>query len=113
VARSAGDVHGRLELAGSHGPACQDCHGAHGVRAVDDRESSVHASRIADTCAGGLVAGGGVCHRPAKTARLAGMTPLAGHWSTRAGGAPMLVLAWGAALAVLARLLRELLRRRP
>ncbi len=40
------------------------------------------------------------------------MTPLAGHWSARAGGVPILVLAWGAALAVIARLLRELCRRR-
>ncbi len=108
VVQRAGDVHGRLDRAGSYGPSCQDCHGAHGVRAVDDHEASVHPSKVAATCAGGLVSGGGACHRPAETARLAGMTPLPGHWSARAGGSPIMALAWLAVAAVVVRVLREL-----
>ncbi|MFA6956050.1 MAG: hypothetical protein WC538_09285 [Thermoanaerobaculia bacterium] len=29
---------------------CIDCHGVHGIRAVADTESSVHPTRVADTC---------------------------------------------------------------
>ncbi len=44
-------VHGRLRLAGNlKAPACQDCHGAHGVVKHTDPASQVHPTRVPATC---------------------------------------------------------------
>jgi hypothetical protein len=52
-------VHGKRNAAGDTRTAvCIDCHGVHGIRAVSDARSSVHPTRLADTCAR--------CHTDAK-----------------------------------------------
>ena len=52
-------VHGKKIAAGDERPAvCVDCHGVHGIRAVSDTRSSVHPSRLAETCSR--------CHADAK-----------------------------------------------
>ncbi|MGH9750159.1 MAG: multiheme c-type cytochrome [Candidatus Polarisedimenticolia bacterium] len=44
-------VHGRKNAEKDERAAvCTDCHGVHGIRAVSDPRSSVHPSRVADTC---------------------------------------------------------------
>ncbi len=48
-------VHGQKMQAGDTKTAtCSDCHGAHGIRAVSDANSSVYATNVANTC--------GQCH---------------------------------------------------
>ena len=45
-------VHGKRNAAGDEKAAvCVDCHGVHGIRPVDDPRSSVHPTRLAETCA--------------------------------------------------------------
>lgn len=46
--------HHGLALAGGDTAVatCVDCHGAHGIRRPEDPASPVHATRVADTCAG-------------------------------------------------------------
>lgn len=45
-------VHGQKSAAGDQRVAvCVDCHGVHGIRAVSDPRSSVHPTRLAETCA--------------------------------------------------------------
>ncbi len=56
--------HGKAQAAGRTGAAtCVDCHQVHGVRRVDDSESPVYPTRVADTC--------GSCHSDAE--RMAGV----------------------------------------
>jgi hypothetical protein len=44
-------VHGKRNAAGDEKVAvCVDCHGVHGIRAVSDPRSSVHPTRLAETC---------------------------------------------------------------
>jgi hypothetical protein len=44
-------VHGKRNAAGDEKTAvCVDCHGVHGIRAVDDPRSSVYPSNVAETC---------------------------------------------------------------
>jgi hypothetical protein len=44
-------VHGRLRQAGNaKAPACQDCHGGHGVRKPSDAASLVHPLHLPQTC---------------------------------------------------------------
>jgi hypothetical protein len=51
-------VHGRRNASGDPLPAtCIDCHGAHGIRAVQSPESPVYATRVPETC--------GRCHADA------------------------------------------------
>ena len=48
----ATSVHGRRLATGDERVAtCTSCHGAHGIRAPDDPQSSVYAANVADTCA--------------------------------------------------------------
>jgi hypothetical protein len=45
-------VHGKRNAAGDEKAAvCVDCHGVHGIRPVNDPRSSVHPTRLAETCA--------------------------------------------------------------
>jgi len=45
-------VHGQRNAKGDERPAvCIDCHGVHGIRGVKDPRSTVHPTRVADTCA--------------------------------------------------------------
>jgi len=45
-------VHGKRNAAGDERVAvCVDCHGVHGIRPVSDPRSSVHPTRLAETCA--------------------------------------------------------------
>jgi hypothetical protein len=45
-------VHGKRNAAGDEKVAvCVDCHGVHGIRPVSDPRSSVHPTRLAETCA--------------------------------------------------------------
>jgi hypothetical protein len=45
-------VHGKRNAAGDEKVAvCVDCHGVHGIRPVNDPRSSVHPTRLAETCA--------------------------------------------------------------
>ncbi len=41
----------RLKQGDDKVAVCVDCHGVHGIRAVADTQSSVHPSRLAETCA--------------------------------------------------------------
>lgn len=44
-------LHGKRNAAGDARVAvCVDCHGVHGIRAVKDPRSSVHPTRVAETC---------------------------------------------------------------
>ncbi len=46
-------VHGQRLAEGDEKVAvCSDCHGVHGTRRVDDPESRVHPTRVAETCGG-------------------------------------------------------------
>lgn len=45
-------VHGRRNAQGDERTAvCVDCHGVHGIRKITDPRSSVHPTRVAETCA--------------------------------------------------------------
>ena len=45
-------VHGQRNAKGDDRTAvCIDCHGVHGIRAIKDPRSTVHPTRVADTCA--------------------------------------------------------------
>jgi hypothetical protein len=56
LARYRRSVHGVQFAQGNMAAAnCIDCHGIHDTRAVNDPQSYVYPSRVADTC-------GGVCH---------------------------------------------------
>jgi nitrate/TMAO reductase-like tetraheme cytochrome c subunit len=46
--------HGRAFIQGGahNAPSCWDCHGYHDIRPSSDRQSTVHESRLAETCSG-------------------------------------------------------------
>jgi len=75
------DVH-YLALSGGNrrAPSCPDCHTAHRILPPDNGESSIHPSRIAETCGSGAIPSGraGRCHDGAGKDSFtgAGMNPL-------------------------------------
>jgi hypothetical protein len=62
--RFFGTYHGKATALGSHVVAtCADCHGAHGVYASSEPESSLHETRVLETCQS--------CHEEARAAFVA------------------------------------------
>jgi formate dehydrogenase gamma subunit len=55
-------VHGRAVARGDAAATCPDCHGSHAILRGGDAQSSIHASRVPDTC--------GACHPSIRDAYL-------------------------------------------
>ncbi len=60
IAAYTGSIHARAVARGEHAATCSACHGAHGILPSADPASSVHPSRLPETC--------GACHEAVTSA---------------------------------------------